>query len=106
MYLIAPALNLFVDNVNRNRVRNTIMILALFQFLYSWMFNATWLLARGNSPTWFITLYLFARYANVYKTKISYLSKPVDFFWIFAAIFNNRYTVYNTNLPKCYFSNS
>lgn len=79
LYILAPAMNIYVEKVKRKTVRNTLLCFFAFQSLYDWIAHSTTFIQGGYSAFSFIGLYLLARYVHVYRPAWSQYSKSRDF---------------------------
>ncbi|MDE5822852.1 MAG: acyltransferase [Paramuribaculum sp.] len=68
LVILAPVLNIFVENVKKTIFRNVLIFLFTFQFIYGWLNQEVWI-AQGYSGFSFIALYLLARYLRIYGIK-------------------------------------
>lgn len=78
LYLLAPLLNLYVENVGRTTLRNFLIAFYLFQTLYGWVSNGAGFFMGGYSTMSFIGLYLLARYVRLYPMKCTSWSGKAD----------------------------
>lgn len=77
LYILAPALNAFIETSNKRVVCMVIICLLLMQTVYGW----TGVMAdfdRGFSVMSFVILYLLARYIRLYGGKAISLNKWID----------------------------
>lgn len=70
LYILAPVLNIYVQQVDRKTQRNVLLAFYSMLFVYGWLFDATYEIAYGCSTLSFIGLYLTARYIRVFQPKI------------------------------------
>lgn len=80
LYILAPAMNIYIEKAKRKTIRNTLLCFFVFQCLYDWIAHSTTFIQGGYSAFSFIGLYLLARYVNVYRPEWSQYSKSRDFF--------------------------
>ena len=74
LYILAPVLNIYVQQVDRKTQRNVLLAFYSMLFVYGWLFDATYEVANGCSTLSFIGLYLIARYIRVFQPKIVVMS--------------------------------
>ena len=84
LYIFAPILNEFIENVSEKQLRTVLILFYLFQTIYGWMSiqGAIWF-EGGFSAVSFMGLYLLARYIKLYGQKFT-SHKP--FFFILCYI--------------------
>lgn len=78
LYIIAPALNAFINTVNRSQFKATLILFYIFQFIYGWLSQGAQYINYGLSAWSFIGLYLLARYVKIYMPSYSRLSPKYD----------------------------
>lgn len=78
LYIIAPMINSYVDNVDKYHVRNFLISFYTFQTLYSWISDAAVFFESGYSTISFIGLYTLARYARLYPNRFTLFNEKVD----------------------------
>lgn len=78
LYLLAPALNAFVENVTHKQLMFTILTFYIFQTIYGWAFVVVDWINDGYSPICFIGIYLLARYIHKYEKRWTSLPAKVD----------------------------
>lgn len=78
LYLFAPVLNIFVDNVSRKQLKSFLIAFFVVQVIYGFYHYGGWY-AGGYSPLSFMGLYLLARYMRIYPNKYTQFDKHVDF---------------------------
>lgn len=69
LYILAPVLNAFADNADRETYKKVLWAFFIFQTIYSWVCNGAVFFEGGYSTMSFIGLYLLARYLNLYPLK-------------------------------------
>lgn len=74
LYILAPTLNVFVQNADRNAQKSVLVSFFVFQTVYSWLNDAAIFFEQGYSTMSFIGLYLLARYIKVFKPHWAYMS--------------------------------
>ena len=79
LYILAPVLNAFVENVNREVYKRVLFFYFVFIFLLGWFKDITGYMMGGYSISMFVGLYLLARYVKVYSPSWSKFSKQKDF---------------------------
>ena len=77
LYLFAPVLNTFVDNVSRIQLKNFLIAFFVIQVIYGFYHYGGWY-AGGYSPLSFMGLYLLARYMRIYPNKYMQFKKYTD----------------------------
>ena len=73
LYLLAPILNVFIDNADRKQHRNVIIAFYVFQTIYGCT-GAAQFFVDGYGTLSFIGLYLLARYIKIYPPLL--IEKP------------------------------
>ena len=77
LYLFAPVLNAFVENVSRKQFKTFLIFFFFIQLIYGFYHYGGWY-AGGYSPLSFMGLYLLARYMRLYPSKFTQFSKYTD----------------------------
>lgn len=77
LYLFAPVLNIFVDNVSRKQLKSFLIAFFVVQVIYGFYHYGGWY-AGGYSPLSFMGLYLLARYMRLFPNKYTQLDKLID----------------------------
>lgn len=77
LYMFAPILNTFVDNVSRKQLKAFLMAFFVIQVIYGFYHYGGWY-AGGYSPLSFMGLYLLARYMRIYPNKYTQFNKYID----------------------------
>lgn len=77
LYLFAPILNKFVENVDKNKLMTFLIAFYSVQFVYGFYHYGGWY-AGGYSPLSFIGLYFIARYMRLYPNKYTQFNKFID----------------------------
>lgn len=77
LYLFAPVLNIFVDNVSREQLKTFLIVFFVVQFVYGFYHYGGWY-AGGYSPLSFMGLYLLARYMRLYPNNYTQFKKYID----------------------------
>lgn len=77
LYLFAPVLNIFVDNVSRKQLKKFLISFFVLQIIYGFYHYGGWY-AGGYSPLSFMGLYLLARYMRLYPNKYTQFNKYID----------------------------
>ncbi len=75
LFIIAPVLNIFVENASEKLHRNVVMAFLLFQFSYGWLGGAASFFVSGYGPLSFVGLYLLAQYVR----RVSGIAKRTPF---------------------------
>lgn len=78
LYVLAPALNRFIDKASPNLLLSVILSFFILEFSTGWCLNFAGF-NEGYSAISFIGLYLLARYIRLYSNKLVYFSAGVDF---------------------------
>ena len=78
LLILAPILNVFIDNVAEKQLRNTLIFFYIFQTLYGWFPGGAQFFEYGYSTMSFIGLYLLARYIRLYMIDIVQWNKWFD----------------------------
>jgi len=84
LYLVSPIINQFVNNAPRKRVRDLLLIMFTFLFVYGWLFNGCY----GNDSTFisgFSATFLMFLYAGVRCLKVhysEYICRQSRKFWL------------------------
>ena len=78
LYLFAPVLNTFVDNVSRKQLKTFLIAFFVVQVIYGFYHYGGWY-AGGYSPLSFMGLYILARYMRIYPNKYTQFNKYIDF---------------------------
>jgi len=78
LYLFAPVLNTFVENVGRKQLKSFLIAFFVVQVIYGVYHYGSWY-AGGYSPLSFMGLYLLARYMRTYPNRYTQFNKHVDF---------------------------
>lgn len=68
LYILAPALNIFIKKASKLQYKKLLILFFLFQTLYGWTGTTKWIMA-GYSTFSFIGLYLLAGYVRKYGWK-------------------------------------
>lgn len=79
LYLFAPVLNIFVDNVSHKQLKFFLIAFFVVQVIYGFYHYGGWY-AGGYSPLSFMGLYLLARYVRLYPNKYTQFNKYIDLF--------------------------
>lgn len=82
LYLFAPVLNTFVDNVRREQLKIFLIAFFMIQLIYGFYHYGGWY-AGGYSPLSFMGLYLLARYMRLYPNRYTQFNKNADLFLYF-----------------------
>ena len=77
LFLLAPALNSFLDNNSRRTALITVICFFLYEFIYGWLFNYREI-NRGYSTISFIGLYLLAGYLKRHPSPVTRLKPAAD----------------------------
>ena len=77
LYLFAPVLNTFVDNVRRKQLKIFLIAFFVIQLIYGFYHYGGWY-AGGYSPLSFMGLYLLARYMRSYSNVHTQFNKYTD----------------------------
>lgn len=77
LYLFAPLLNVFVQNVNRDYLKTFLIAFFTIQIVYGFYHYGGWY-AGGYSPLSFMGLYVLARYMRLYPNKYTQFNKFLD----------------------------
>lgn len=77
LYLFAPVLNIFVNNVSRRQLKAFLIAFFVIQVIYGFYHYGGWY-AGGYSPLSFMGLYLLARYMRLYPNQYTQFNKIVD----------------------------
>lgn len=77
LYMFAPVLNAFVDNVSKKQHGAFLVVFFLIQTFYGFYNYGGWY-AGGFSPLSFMGLYLLARYMRIYPNKYTQFNKYLD----------------------------
>ena len=104
LYILAPVLNAFVENSNRQIYKRVLFFYFFFIFLFGWLKDITGYMMGGYSISMFVGLYLLARYVKVYSPSWSKLSKCKDFIiYLIATLltFCGIYIPVRLGLPHC-----
>ncbi len=66
LYLLAPALNLFIETQSRKTILTFLVVFYIFQTIYGWLslYGAEWM-GGGYSAFSFVGLYMLARYVKI-----------------------------------------
>ncbi len=78
LYVLAPALNSFIDKASPNLLLSVILSFFILEFSTGWCLNFAGF-NEGYSAISFIGLYLLARYIRLYSNKLVYFSAGGDF---------------------------
>lgn len=65
LYILAPALNIFIEKASKLQYKNLLILFFIFQTIYGWTGTTKWIMA-GYSTFSFIGLYLLAGYVRKY----------------------------------------
>lgn len=65
LFVLAPILNIFIDNSTEKLQRNVILFFFLLEFIYCWIGGARFFM-EGYTPFMFIGYYLLAQYVRQY----------------------------------------
>lgn len=79
LYVFAPVLNVFIDNVSRKHLKSFLVAFYLIQIVYGFYHYGGWY-AGGYSPLSFMGLYVFGRYLRLYPNLFTQLNKFTDMF--------------------------
>ena len=77
LYLFAPVLSVFVQNVSRKYLKIFLMAFFMVQIVYGFYHYGGWY-AGGYSPLSFMGLYVLARYMRLYPSKFTQFGKYTD----------------------------
>ena len=77
LYLFAPVMNIFVDNVSRKQLKTFLIAFFVVQVIYGFYHYGGWY-AGGYSPLSFMGLYLLARYMRLYPNRYMQFNKQID----------------------------
>ena len=77
LYLFAPMLNLFVDNLLQRKFLWFVVAFAVIQTVHGFFTQAPWF-DKGQSPLTLMLLYLMGRYLRCYPCRFTKYSKKVD----------------------------
>jgi len=77
LYLFAPVLNTFADNVSRKKLKIFLVAFFIIQLIYGFYHYGSWY-AGGYSPLSFMGLYLLARYMRLYPCRFTQFNKYMD----------------------------
>lgn len=77
LYLFAPVLNAFVENVSSKQFKTFLFFFFIIQLIYGFYHYGGWY-AGGYSPLSFMGLYVLARYMRLYPSRITQFSKYTD----------------------------
>lgn len=87
LYMFAPVLSTFVDNVSQQQLKAFLMVFFVIQVIYGFYHYGGWY-AGGYSPLSFMGLYLLARYMRLYPNGYTQLNKYVDLsLYLFISVF-------------------
>lgn len=79
LYIFAPILNSFIENVEQKQIKLFLIAFYAFQTIYGWISpNAAIYFESGYSAISFMGLYLLARYIRLYPIKLWTLNKNYD----------------------------
>ena len=89
LYLLSPALNMFVKNLTQTQFKTILILLLSFQTIYGWIdINGVDWIAGGYSAYSFMILYLLARYVRKYMAdKISFSFIKLFFSYLLIGLF-------------------
>lgn len=89
LYLLSPALNMFVKNLTQTQFKTILILLLSFQTIYGWIdLNGVDWIAGGYSAYSFMILYLLARYVRKYMAdKISFSFIKLFFSYLLIGLF-------------------
>ena len=102
LYIFAPVINAFVENVSKEQFRLFLITFFVFQTIYGWISpNAAPYFNNGYSTISFMGLYLLGRYAHLHPIKVWQLNKRYDMaiylaiaiFTTIVAFFVQRYNI-------------
>ena len=65
LYMFAPLLNMFVENVSKKQLGRFLILFIAFEMYFGWLTDTKWF-DYGYSPLSFMGLYLLARYLKSY----------------------------------------
>lgn len=71
LMILAPVLNAFVEHVDRRTLGATVALGLGFQTIFGWVTNGAAFFNAGYSPLSFAFLYLLARYARRYPSRLT-----------------------------------
>lgn len=77
LYLFAPVLNVFVQDVSREYLKTFLIAFFIIQIIYGFYHYGSWY-AGGYSPLSFMGLYVLARYMRLYPNKYTQFNKYID----------------------------
>lgn len=78
LYLLSPVLNTFADTASRRQFKTVLLSVFAFQFIFGWLFEATTWIGAGYSLSWFICLYLLARYMRLHQPWFTQFRRSTD----------------------------
>ncbi|MGX8697306.1 MAG: acyltransferase family protein [Prevotella sp.] len=78
LYLLSPVLNIFADTASRRQFKTVLLSVFAFQFIFGWLFEATTWIGAGYSLSWFICLYLLARYMRLHQPWFTQFRRSTD----------------------------
>jgi len=70
MYLLAPFMNLVLNNLDRKQFNNLIMILLLFFSLFKMIFSNPSIGTNGNDAVWLLIVYCCGSYIRIFEKQI------------------------------------
>lgn len=70
LYILAPILNLFIEQASKFSLLRTILLFYLFQTIYGWLTNGADFFEGGYSTMSFIGLYLLGRYVKLHDVTL------------------------------------
>lgn len=77
LYMFAPVLNTFVDNVSRKQLKSFLIAFFVVQVIYGFYHYGGWY-AGGYSPLSFMGLYVLSRYMRLYPNYFTQFNKHID----------------------------
>lgn len=88
LYILAPVLNAFVQQIDQKTFRTVLVVFFVFQSIWGWAMMGTGYINYGYSAFSFIGLYLLARYVRLYRPSWSQFKAKTDLLiWLICSLF-------------------
>ena len=89
LFILSPALNLFVEHASKKVFQNVLIAFFVMQTVFSYISNSS-RFDDGFSPIPFLGLYLLSRYIRIYQPKFATLKKTSRFVCLHGNLHPNR----------------
>lgn len=77
LYLMAPMMNLFIDNLSQKQFLYFLLAFLTIQFLQGFVIQVSWF-DKGMSPLTLMSLYMIGRYMRLYPNRYTTMNRWLD----------------------------